>query len=114
MFDITLYGHLTFDRIFNGFQKDTSVGSMGNVWFYLNNINPNLKINLEPTEIGEALILINEEKAERTSVANLNMKSRTPTITNSYWNHILYINELTNIFYLYFPPTLHYRELIII
>ena len=85
MYDVSLYGHLTFDRIFDGFEKDNSVGSMGNVWYHLNNINPNLKINLEPTDIGEALILINKEKTERASVANLNMKSRTPFISKSKW-----------------------------
>jgi len=97
MYDVSLYGHLTFDRIFDGFEKDNSVGSMGNVWYHLNNTNPNLKINLEPTDIGEALILVNKEKIERASVANLNMKSRTPSILKSKWNHILYLNELSDL-----------------
>jgi sugar/nucleoside kinase (ribokinase family) len=96
MYDITLYGHLTFDRIFDGFTKDNSVGSMGNVWYHLNNINPSLKINLEPTDIGEALILVNKEKAERASVANLSMKQRQPSIAKSRWSHILYLNELSD------------------
>lgn len=94
MYDITLYGHLTFDRIFDGFIKDNSVGSMGNVWHYLNKANPKLKIGLEPTSIGEALILVNREKAERASVANLNMQNKDPTICRSKWSHILYLNEL--------------------
>ncbi len=96
MYDVTLYGHLTFDRIFDGFKKDNSVGSMGNVWHHLNNINSTLKINLEPTDIGEALILVNKEKSERASVANLNMKYRTPFISKSKWSHILYLNELSD------------------
>lgn len=96
MIDVTLYGHLTFDRIFDGFAKDNSVGSMGNVWYHLSNINPSLKINLEPTDIGEALILVNKEKAERASVANLSMKQRQPRITESKWSHILYLNELSD------------------
>jgi sugar/nucleoside kinase (ribokinase family) len=97
MYDISLYGHLTFDRIFNGFIKDTSVGSIGNVWKSLNKVNPDLKINIEPTAIGEALIMINEDKSERTSIANLNMKTKEPTILESKWNHILYINELKDL-----------------
>ena len=97
MYDISLYGHLTFDRIFDGFKKDNSVGSMGNVWYHLNNVNPSLKINLEPTDIGEALILVNREKVERASVANLNMKSRIPLISKSKWSHILYLNELSDV-----------------
>jgi sugar/nucleoside kinase (ribokinase family) len=97
MYDVSLYGHLTFDRIFDGFKKDTCIGSMGNVWYNLTKINPSLKINLEPTDIGEALILVNREKSERTSVANLNMKSKEPLITESKWNHILYINALSDV-----------------
>jgi len=94
MHDVSLYGHLTFDRLFVNNQKDASVGSMGNVWKHLNLINPNLEINLEPTAIGEALIMINTDKCERSSVANLNLKQRTPLVEPSRWNHILYLNEL--------------------
>ncbi len=96
MYDVSLYGHLTFDRIFDGFKKDTCVGSMGNVWYNLTKINPLLKINLEPTDIGEALILINKEKSERTSMANLNMVSQKPMISKSKWSHILYANALSD------------------
>lgn len=97
MYDVSLYGHLTFDRIFDGFKTDNSVGSMGNVWYYLNDINPNLSINLEPTDIGEALILINRKKSERASVANLNMMSQKPFISKSKWSHILYLNKLSDV-----------------
>ena len=97
MYDISLYGHLTFDRIFNGFVKDTSVGSIGNVWKSLNRINPNLKINIEPTSIGEALIMVNKDKSERTSIANLNLMTQEPVISKSKWSHILYLNELSEL-----------------
>ncbi len=96
MYDVSLYGHLTFDRIFDGFRKDTCVGSMGNVWYNLTKINPLLKINLEPTDIGEALILVNKDKSERTSIANLNMVSQKPMISKSKWSHILYVNALSD------------------
>ena len=33
--DVSLYGHLTFDRIFEDFKKYNSVGSIGNVWNFL-------------------------------------------------------------------------------
>jgi len=94
MFDVSLYGHLTFDRIFDGFKKDTSVGSMGNVWKYITKIDPSLSINLQPTEIGEALILLNKKTSERSSIANLSMICKEPELLDSRWNHILYINEL--------------------
>ncbi len=97
MFDVSLYGHLTFDRIFDGFKKDTSVGSMGNVWKYLTKIDPSLSINLNPTEIGEALILLNKTTSERSSIANLSMICKEPEILDSKWSHILYINELKNL-----------------
>ena len=31
-FDVTIYGHLSYDNIFSGFDYKTSVGCMGNVW----------------------------------------------------------------------------------
>lgn len=96
MFDVSIYGHLTIDRIFSNFQKDHSIGSMGNVWRHLNRISPSLKINLEPTDIGEALIFVNKEKSERFSVANLNLKTRKPNIVASRWSHVLYLNELSD------------------
>ena len=62
--DISLYGHLTFDRIFEDFKEYNSVGSIGNVWNFLIKINPKLKINIQPTAIGEALVLVNKNKTE--------------------------------------------------
>jgi len=95
MYDVSLYGHITLDRIFGYKEKDVSVGSIGNVWKCLNKANPNLKINVEPTDFGEALILIDTDKSERASKANLSLKTRTPEFFfKSRWNHILYINEL--------------------
>jgi len=44
MYDVALYGHLTLDRIFTNFSKDFSIGSIGNVWKHLNNLDPSLKI----------------------------------------------------------------------
>ena len=73
MFDVALYGHLTHDRILNKFKQSATVGSIGNVWKTLKSINPKLRIDLQPTEIGEALIYINEDISERTSVANLSL-----------------------------------------
>jgi sugar/nucleoside kinase (ribokinase family) len=42
--DVSLYGHLTFDRIFEDFRKYTAIGSIGNVWNFLLRINPKLKV----------------------------------------------------------------------
>ena len=97
MFDIALYGHLTHDRILNKFKQSATVGSIGNVWKTLKTINPNLRIDLQPTEIGEALIYINESISERTSVANLSLYNNpSPVINQTKFSHILYLNELQN------------------
>jgi hypothetical protein len=96
MFNVSLYGHLTMDRIFNGFKKDTSVGSIGNVWKCLSVENSSLRINISPTDIGESLIMINESKCERASVANLNICTQAPEIVKSEWHHIMYLNELSD------------------
>ena len=95
--DVSLYGHLTYDRIFEDFRKYTSIGSIGNVWNFLLRINPKLKVNIEPTAIGEALVLVNKDKVERTSVAQLNLKTKKPNIIDSKWSHIMYINELDDL-----------------
>jgi len=96
MYDITLYGHLTVDRVFTGFEMDNTLGSMANVWKQLITINSSLKINLQPTVIGEALIYVDKNRAERFSAVNLNMKTKEPVIQDSRWNHVLYINNLPN------------------
>jgi len=99
MNSITLYGHITTDTIFDGDITYKSVGGIGNVWFMLSKICKNYQINIEPTNIGEALILVNKEKAERSSIANLNQIERNPIIKDSKWSHILYVNELDNLSY---------------
>ena len=99
MNSITLYGHITTDTIFDGDITYKSVGGIGNVWFMLSKICKNYQINIEPTNIGEALILVNKEKAERSSIANLNQIERNPNIKDSKWSHILYVNELDNLSY---------------
>jgi|TARA_R100000278_G_scaffold123247_1_gene112228 hypothetical protein len=100
MYNVAIYGHITLDRIFDNFKKDCSIGSIGNVWKYLNRLNPNLKIYIEPTDIGEAMIFINRHTNERASIANLSLKCRKPTLKESQWNHIMYLNELNDISYI--------------
>jgi len=97
MQDVSLYGHLTFDRVFSKTSNYCSVGSMGNVWKTLNTINPSLKISLNPTAFGEAVIYVDVDKSERCSIANLNNFTKSPEIQRSNWHHILYINELKDL-----------------
>jgi hypothetical protein len=96
-FDITIYGHLSFDNIYEGFNYKTSVGCMGNVWNQLKIINPDLKVKLEPSEIGESLILADRAQCKRTSISRLSLKTRVPVVHDSKISHIMYINELSDI-----------------
>jgi len=100
VYDVALYGHLTLDRIFNDFKKDCTIGSIGNVWKQLISLDPKLKIYIEPTDIGEAMILVNQRNNERSSVANLSLLHKDPVVKKSNWSHIMYINELNNIDYI--------------
>lgn len=95
--DVTLYGHLTKDIIFEDFNVSYSIGSMANVWKSLLSINPNLSIHLEPTELGEALIYVDKVNNIRISKPLLNLKHKSPKIIDSKWSHILYINNLSDI-----------------
>tara|TARA_R100000900_G_scaffold135294_2_gene112811 strand:- start:842 stop:1531 length:690 start_codon:yes stop_codon:yes gene_type:complete len=100
MSNIVLYGHITTDTIFDGDITYKSVGGIGNVWLMLSKICNNFQIDIEPTNIGEALINVDKEKTERSSIANLNKKSRTPNIKDATWSHIAYINELNDLSFL--------------
>lgn len=97
VYDICLYGHLTFDTIITDFRESTSVGSIGNVWNHLKYLNPDLNIKISPSAIGEALIVIDTQKSKRTSSAKLNLQTKSPKIFMSKWNHLLYINELPDL-----------------
>lgn len=96
MYDICLYGHVTMDTIICKDSTDCTVGSIGNLWRMFLKINPSLKIGIEATDFGEALILVDKKTLRRSSVANLSIHNRKPTIQSSKWHHILYVNELTN------------------
>ena len=97
MFDVSLYGNITFDRIIHKDRRDNSIGSIGNVWKNLNFINPKLKINIEPTDFGESLILVNEDTSERASITNMSLYKRKPEIKKSKWSHVLYLNEISDL-----------------
>ena len=104
IYDIALYGHLTRDRIFDNFKETNSVGAIGNVWHHLVSINPDLKIHISPTDIGEALILLDNKKSERTSIANMSQKTKWPDIKLAKINHITYLNTIKN------PSFINYLE----
>lgn len=95
-FEITLYGHLSYDNIYDGFNCKASVGCMGNVWGQLKLINPDLRVKLEPTDIGESLILVDVKQCKRTSISRLSLKKRQPVIHDTVLSHVMYLNELSD------------------
>ena len=95
-FDIALYGHLSFDNIYEDFKHKTSVGCIGNVWAQLKFINPDLKIKIEATDIGESLILANQAQCKRASISRLSLKTNKPVIHDATISHIMYLNELSD------------------
>ena len=92
--DISLYGHLTVDRIFERFTRTNSLGSIANVWKSLITEDPTLKIYISPTEIGEAIVYVDKNTSERFSKASLSNHISKPILLESKINHILYLNEL--------------------
>lgn len=96
-FDITIYGHLSYDNIYDGFDYKTSVGCMGNVWNQLKLINPDCKVRLEPTDIGESVIMVDRKQCKRTSISRLSLKTSGAEIHDSKISHVMYLNELSNV-----------------
>tara|TARA_A100001015_G_C14978101_1_gene708213 strand:+ start:682 stop:1368 length:687 start_codon:yes stop_codon:yes gene_type:complete len=97
MHDLSLYGHITLDNIKDDNILNSSIGSIGNLWFCLKSTNPNLQINLQPTEFGIADIFIDRKNSKRDSKAQLSLHVIEPKVLASKWHHVLYINELKNL-----------------
>ena len=97
-YDISLYGHMTIDRIFNEFDESISLGAMANVWRAISKLGTGFSVKLNPTALGEAIVLINKKNAQRVGRGNLNLSTTTPTIYNSMWHHIMYLNRLNTNF----------------
>jgi len=94
MFDITLYGHLTNDTIFEGQSETMALGGIANCWKALSTIDSNLDVGLVPLTLGEANIYIERKECKRSSIAELNKEIFDPRIKESKISHIMYINEL--------------------
>ena len=95
MYDLSVYGHLTVDRIFEDFHEHRTLGAIGNFWEACLLTNHNLFINIQPTSIGEAIIYVNKENCTRQGRGVLNLKTRSIKSTeSSKWNHIMYLNKI--------------------
>lgn len=93
-YDLCLYGHLTIDHVFHGFQESVSLGAMANVWHALTILDSALKVKLCPLAIGEAIVVLDKEKSERVGRANLNIATTHGVAEQASWHHIMYLNAL--------------------
>ena len=100
MHDITLYGHLTVDRIFDGFEETQTLGAMANMWRTFKLIAPDLDIGLVPTSIGEAMVYLDRDSCTRYSNFVPDIKTNTPIIQQSKISHAMYINKLLDVSWL--------------
>ena len=100
MHDITLYGHLTVDRIFDGFEETQTLGAMANMWRTFKLIAPGLDIGLVPTSIGEAMVYLDRDSCTRYSNFVPDIKTNTPIIQQSKISHAMYINKLLDVSWL--------------
>ena len=100
MHDITLYGHLTVDRIFDGFEERQTLGAMANMWRTFKQIAPDLDVGLVPTSIGEAMVYIDRQSCTRYSNFVPDLKTNSPIIKETKISHAMYINKLLDISWL--------------
>jgi len=96
-YDISLYGHITVDRIFVDFNEYRTIGAMGNVWDALISTDSTLFIDLKPSAIGQAIVLVDEKNVNRLGRAQLNLKKNIVKSSKSKWHHIMYLNQLEDV-----------------
>jgi len=97
-YDIALYGHITIDKIFTKFSSQKTIGAMGNVWDALISTDSSLSIDLKPTAIGEAIILVDKKNTKRIGRGQLNLHTTNNIkVSKSNWHHIMYLNQLNDI-----------------
>ena len=93
---VTLYGHLTVDRILVGFKETPSLGGIANVWSGLVSQGQGLNVSIQPLSIGHALVLVDKENNYRVGRCSFNVKENPASPTDDYWHHISYINQLSD------------------
>ena len=95
MYNIALYGHLTFDTIIDGVSPFSyNIGGIVNVWRALKEINDELSIYICPTNIGISSIILNKKDSSRRSNSYLNQIYVLYKIQDATISHISYLNEI--------------------
>tara|TARA_Y100001937_G_scaffold127726_1_gene200882 strand:- start:232 stop:918 length:687 start_codon:yes stop_codon:yes gene_type:complete len=101
MHDVSLYGHITVDRIFDDFNESLCLGAVVNSWSALMQIDPHLKVKLNPASYGEAIILVDKQKNFRLGQPQLNIKiNKSLNAVESRWHHLMYLNSLPDVSFL--------------
>ena len=93
---VTLYGHLTVDRILVDFKETPSLGGIANVWAGLVSQGQGLNVSIQPLSVGHALVLVDKENNYRVGRCSFNVKENPASPTDDYWHHISYINQLSD------------------
>ena len=94
--NVTLYGHLTVDRILVDFKETPSLGGIANVWSGLVSQGQGLNVSIQPLSIGHALVLVDKENNYRVGRCSFNVKENPASPTDSDWHHISYIKQLND------------------
>ena len=71
---VTLYGHLTVDRILVDFKETPSLGGIANVWSGLVSQGQGLNVSIQPLSIGHALVLVDKENNYRVGRCSFNVR----------------------------------------
>jgi len=93
-YDLAVYGHLTLDRIFNGFESSVSLGAIGNFWEGVIHTSTNISLDVKPLALGEAMILVDKNHCTRVGRGSLNLKTTKAAISDAAWHHVMYLNQL--------------------
>jgi hypothetical protein len=97
MYDVVIYGHLSVDKIYTGFNLVESLGCIANTWKALSNLSADITIDVEPTEIGEAIVYVDPLASKRYSKATLSKRvHHAPTIKPCKISAVQYVNALVN------------------
>jgi hypothetical protein len=95
--DVSIYGNLVLDTVFDGFNKKQTLGGIANVWNAFQTLESDLNVDVIPVCIGSAIIYIDSNTGLKISKPNLQSKYQQPNLTESSWAHIAYINQLSDV-----------------
>lgn len=98
--DLTIYGHLVLDRLYDGYEKKNALGGIANCWRALSIMSPEMSVEVQPLAIGEALIYIDRVHNQRISNAIINKQDVPFEYYDSKMYHIAYLNDLKDLSFL--------------